>query len=140
MFQKEVAERIVAEPGDSEFGFLTLMAQLHADVHLAMTLPPDAFKPAPKVHSAVVQFRPRDDSRIQDKALRDAFEKVTRAGFQARRKTLANGLKILGCDKALVESILEDLDLNTKIRPQRVSFEQFLSLAERLKEAGELES
>lgn len=139
MFQKEVAQRIVAEPGDSDFGRLSLMAQLHSDVHLAMVLPPDAFVPAPKVESAVVQFRPVPGTRIDDDAVRKGFARIVKAAFQARRKTLANGLKALGCDKELVESTLAAMDINTKIRPQRVGFDEFVELADTLIEAGEIE-
>ncbi len=132
MFQKEVAHRIVAQPGDSEFGRLTLMSKLYSDVHLAMTLPPGAFRPPPKVDSAVVQFRPIDGTRIKDEELRGAFERIVKAAFQARRKTLANGLKAMGCDKSRVEEALDQMGLNTKIRPQKVGFEQFVGLAEAL--------
>lgn len=139
MFQREVADRLVAQPGDSEYGSLTLMARLYSDVHLAMTLPPGAFLPPPKVRSAVVQFRLVEGTRIADRRLRRSFERVVKAAFQHRRKTLANGLKSLGCDKELVETILEDLQLRSKIRPQKLSFEQFLELTKRLVEAGEIE-
>lgn len=138
MFQKEVAYRLVAEPGDSEFGRLTLMAQLYSDLHLAMILPQDAFVPAPEVESAVVQFRMIPGTRIEDDELREAFERIVKAAFQARRKTLANGLDALGCDKSLVEETLEALDLNTKIRPQKVGFQEFAQLAQVLLEKGEL--
>lgn len=139
MFQREVAQRIVAEAGDSNFGALSLMAQLYSDVHLAMTLPPDAFVPPPKVDSAVVQFRMLPQTRIGDPLVRRAFEKIVRAGFQMRRKTLANGLKAAGCDKGLVEETVESLGLSKKVRPQRVEFDHFVHLAEVLMEAGELE-
>ncbi len=138
MFQREVADRLVATVGDSEYGALSLMAQLYSDVHRAMTLPPSAFVPAPKVNSAVVQFRLLSASRIEDDVHRRAFCQIVRAAFQARRKTLANGLKIVGCDKGLVEKTLATLGLDEKIRPQRVGFEQFSELARVLLDAQEL--
>ena len=139
MFQKEVAQCIVAEPGDSDYGRLSLMSKLYSDVHLPMILPQDSFVPPPKVESAIVQFRPVPGSRIDDDALRDAFARIVKAAFQARRKTLANGLKALGCDKSLVEETLEALDLKQKIRPQRVGFEDFVALAQVLLDRGELD-
>lgn len=139
MFQREVADRIVAQAGDSNFGALSLMAQLHADVHLALTLPPGAFVPAPKVDSAVVQFRMAPETKIEDRRVRQAFERVVKAAFQHRRKTLANGLKAMGCDKAVVEAHLESMALRTKIRPQRVGFDEFAELTKRLVDDGEVE-
>ncbi len=138
MFQKEVAHRIVAEVGDSDFGRLSLMVAMYADVHLAMTLPPDAFVPAPKVDSAVVQFHLHSQPRIEDEQVRKVFGRIVKAAFQSRRKTLANGLKSLGIDKGVVEEILEALELRPKIRPQRVSFENFAVLADVLIQKGEV--
>lgn len=138
MFQKEVAQRITAEPGDSSYGRLTLMARLYSDVHLAMTLPPEKFRPVPKVESAVVRFRPIQNTRIPDDQLREDFDRIVRAAFQARRKTLANGLAALGCDKSLVEETLEKMELNPKIRPQRLSLEHFAQLAEVLRAKQQL--
>lgn len=136
MFQREVADRLVATVGDSEYGALSLMAQLHSDVHLAMTLPSHAFIPAPKVTSAVVQFRLLPTTRIQDGDVRRVFRRIVKAAFQARRKTLANGMKMAGYDKGLVEDALVSLDLGKKVRPQRVGFEEFRDLAEILLDAG----
>lgn len=134
MFQREVANRIVAEPGESGYGVLSLMAQLHSEVHLAMTLGPGAFVPPPRVHSSVVQFRPLEKTRIEDEGIRRVFKKIVRAAFQMRRKTLANGLKSLGCEKEEVEAILESLGLKAKIRPEKLSFQEFQGLAEALVE------
>ncbi len=138
MFQREVAKRIVADVGDDGYGVLSLMVRLFADGYLALTLKPGAFVPPPKVHSSVVVLKPLEGSRIKDEALREAFRRVVRAGFQARRKTLANGLKALGCEKALVEELLEELGLGKKVRPERVSFGEFRELTRGLLERGEL--
>lgn len=132
MFQREVATRIVAEPGDSNYGTLSLMAQLHSEVHLAMTLAPGAFVPPPKVHSSVVQFRPLVGTRIPDDEVRKAFQRNVRGAFQMRRKTLSNGLGALGHEKGEVEDHLEAMGLRKKIRPERVRFEEFEELTRRL--------
>lgn len=91
MVQREVAERIEAKPGTRDFGVLSIFVQLHADVRRLLTLPPGAFRPAPKVHSSVIRltFRP-PVVRIADDSL---FESMVRTMFMQRRKTLANALK-----------------------------------------------
>ena len=90
MLQREVADRLEAVPGTGDYGVLSISVQLHADVRRLLTLPPGAFRPAPKVHSAVVRltFRPplappRDEQ---------VFEAMVRSAFTQRRKTLANAL------------------------------------------------
>ena len=91
MLQREVAERIEAPPGGKEYGVLSILVQLHADVRRLLTLPPGAFRPQPKVHSAVVQltFRPPAVA-LGDEGL---FEAMVRSMFTQRRKTLSNALK-----------------------------------------------
>jgi 16S rRNA (adenine1518-N6/adenine1519-N6)-dimethyltransferase len=91
MVQREVAERIEAEPGGGDYGVLAILVQLHADVRRVLTLPPGAFRPQPKVHSAVVSLR----FRAPRVAVRDdgAFTAMVRSMFTQRRKTLANALK-----------------------------------------------
>jgi 16S rRNA (adenine1518-N6/adenine1519-N6)-dimethyltransferase len=91
MLQKEVADRLVARPGTRDYGALAIQVALLADVERVLTLPPGAFRPPPKVTSAVVRltFRPRaadvGDPRV--------FERVVRGVFLQRRKTLLNALK-----------------------------------------------
>ena len=91
MLQKEVADRLVASPGTGEYGTLAVQVALLADVERVLTLPPGAFRPPPKVTSAVVRlrFRPRL-AEVGDLAV---FEKIVRGVFLQRRKTLANALK-----------------------------------------------
>lgn len=91
MLQREVAERLEARPGTGEYGVLTVLVRLHADVRRVLTLPPGAFRPAPKVHSAVVRL----DFRPPAVALRDeaVFEPMVRSIFTQRRKTLLNALR-----------------------------------------------
>jgi 16S rRNA (adenine1518-N6/adenine1519-N6)-dimethyltransferase len=98
MLQREVADRLVARPGSRDYGVLTIMLALAADLRKLLDLPPGAFRPAPKVRSAVVglTFRP-SPVRIADEQI---FEAVTKRIFSQRRKTLANGLKGLVADPA----------------------------------------
>jgi 16S rRNA (adenine1518-N6/adenine1519-N6)-dimethyltransferase len=91
MLQKEVADRLVARPGRKEYGALAIQVALGADVEHLLTLPPGAFRPPPKVTSAVVRLRFHPpavdvgDSRV--------FERIVRGMFMQRRKTVANALK-----------------------------------------------
>lgn len=91
MLQREVAGRMAAAPGSREYGVLSILVQLHADVRPLLALPPGAFRPAPKVHSSVVRlgFRPPAVS-VPDEA---AFTAMVRAMFVQRRKTLLNALR-----------------------------------------------
>ena len=91
MLQREVAERIESGPGTKDYGVLSIFVQLHADVRRVLTLPPGAFRPQPKVHSAVIRlgFRPPAVTIVDEKA----FERMVRSMFTQRRKTLGNALK-----------------------------------------------
>ena len=96
MLQKEVADRLVAPVGTGEYGVLTILTALRADVTRVLSLPPGAFRPAPKVHSAVVRltFRPAPVA-IGDERL---LVRMVRSMFTQRRKTLLNALKPLAID------------------------------------------
>ncbi|WP_168210293.1 16S rRNA (adenine(1518)-N(6)/adenine(1519)-N(6))-dimethyltransferase RsmA [Persicimonas caeni] len=132
MFQREVAERFVARAGDDDYGVLSLMSRLYADSEIVMTLPPGAFRPPPRVHSAVVRFEPVPGTRIPDDGLRDNFKRVVRAAFQTRRKTLPNALKSTGVPKPRLKEAISAVGLDLRIRPERVSFEAFEALAREL--------
>src|SRR5438876_1968441 len=91
MLQKEVADRLVAKPGRKEYGALAIQVALTADVEHLLTLPPGAFRPAPKVTSAVVRLRFRPAAA--DVGDRRVFERIVRGIFLQRRKTTANALR-----------------------------------------------
>jgi 16S rRNA (adenine1518-N6/adenine1519-N6)-dimethyltransferase len=91
MLQKEVADRLVARPGTGEYGTLAVQAGLLADIERVLTLPPGAFRPPPKVTSAVVRLRFRPPAA--DVGGLDTFERLVRGVFLQRRKTLLNALK-----------------------------------------------
>ena len=90
MLQREVADRLEAAPGIKDYGVLSILFQLHADVRRVLSLPPGAFRPAPKVHSAVVRlsFRPPSVALADERV----FEQMVRSMFTKRRKTLSNSL------------------------------------------------
>src|SRR5207248_2626212 len=91
MLQREVAERVAAAPGSKVYGSLSVHVQLHWHVELALRVPPGAFRPPPKVESAVLRLAPLPSPRV-DLPDEQRFEAVVRAAFARRRKTLANAL------------------------------------------------
>ena len=122
MFQKEVAERIVAAPGDDAYGRLAVISQAVADAKIVMHLPAAAFTPPPKVASAVVHVVPRPD-RL-DAATLKKLERVTAAAFGQRRKMLRSSLKQLG-GGALCEAAGIDPDARAEV----IDIDGFLRLA-----------
>lgn len=117
MVQKEVAERLVAKPGD--MSLLSLMVQYYSDARIACMVPREAFDPVPAVESAVVHLVPK---RVFDHEKDRALFRVARAGFAARRKTLANNLSSsFSVPKDKVESLLRSQGLRTDIRAQALS-------------------
>ncbi|RAL21673.1 ribosomal RNA small subunit methyltransferase A [Lujinxingia litoralis] len=134
MYQREVAQRMVAREGDDAYGALSVMVRLYADAELVMHLPPGAFVPPPKVHSSVVNFELLPETRIEDEARREFFVKVVKSAFQVRRKTLPNGLKALKLPRERVISAIESAGLSPKVRPERVGFEAFLAVADALRQ------
>ena len=129
MLQREVADRIVSGPGTKDYGVLSILVQLHADVRIVLTLPPGAFRPAPKVHSAVVRltFRP-PAVQLTDEAL---FEAMVRSMFTQRRKTLSNALKPFAETRgATAASALRDAGIDPQRRPETLQLDELARLAE----------
>ena len=122
MFQKEVAERIVAGPGDDAYGRLAVISQAVAEARIVMHLPAAAFTPPPKVASAVVHLIPKTDRPDRDTLKR--LETVTAAAFGQRRKMLRSSLKVLG-GAALCEAAGIDPDA----RAETIDLAGFLRLA-----------
>ena len=91
MLQLEVAERVAAPPGTKTYGSLSVLTQVYCEVRIALRVPPGAFRPPPKVESAVLHVRPLASPRVEPPDLR-RFHAVVRAAFAQRRKTLANAL------------------------------------------------
>ncbi|MGJ8604667.1 MAG: 16S rRNA (adenine(1518)-N(6)/adenine(1519)-N(6))-dimethyltransferase RsmA [Marivita sp.] len=127
MFQKEVAERIVAKPGDKPYGRLAVLAQWRCDAHIAMHLPPEAFTPPPKVSSAVVHLRALPAPRFE--ADPKVLERVVAAAFNQRRKMLRASLKGLSPE---IEDHLNAVGIAPTERAERVSVEGFCALARQL--------
>ncbi|CAN5423729.1 16S rRNA (adenine(1518)-N(6)/adenine(1519)-N(6))-dimethyltransferaseRsmA [soil metagenome] len=123
MFQKEVAERIVAAPGDDAYGRLAVISQAVSDARIVMHLPPAAFTPPPKVSSAVVHLIPRADRPDRDTLKR--LETVTAAAFGQRRKMLRSSLKTLGG-----ATLCEAAGIDPDARAETIDLAGFLRLAE----------
>ena len=90
MFQREVVERITAEVGSRERGFLTVLTEAFLTAEKLFDVPPNAFRPAPKVWSSVVRLRPKFEADLSDESL---FRELISAGFVQKRKTILNNLK-----------------------------------------------
>ena len=122
MFQKEVAERLVATPGNEAYGRLSVLAQLRTDVRIETLLPARAFTPAPKVDSAVVRLVPK----LPDEPFPlEVVERLTGAAFGQRRKMLRQSLK--GVPGAL--DAMERLGLDTTRRAETISVRDYAALA-----------
>lgn len=124
MFQKEVAQRIVAAPGAKAYGRLAVLAQWRADARIVMELPPEAFTPAPKVHSAVVHLDALPAPRFEADAA--TLNRVVAAAFNQRRKMLRSALKGLAPD---IEDRLNAAGLRPTERAEQVPLEGFCALA-----------
>ena len=126
MFQKEVAQRIVAGVGSDAYGRLAVIAQAVAQAEIVMDLPARAFTPPPKVASAVARLDPRSD-RPSDAVLK-ALQAVTHDAFGQRRKMLKSSLKALGG-----QALCEAAGIDPEVRAETVDVAGFLRLAEALK-------
>lgn len=124
MFQKEVAERIVAKPRTDHYGRLALLAQWRCEAKIVMHLPPEAFTPAPKVHSAVVHLTRLAEPRYPaDGAV---LGRITAMAFNQRRKMLRSSLKGMG---AGIEDKLVAAGIEPTARAEEISLEKFCALA-----------
>ena len=127
MFQKEVAERIIAKPGTKAYGRLGILAQWKSTPSVVMELPPEAFTPPPKVHSAVVHLEALAQPRFPAPA--GILSSTVAMAFNQRRKMLRSSLKSAAPD---IETALRDAGLEPTARAEEISLEGFCALARRL--------
>jgi len=128
MLQREVADRLLAEPGGADYGATSIQVQLLADVERVLSLPPGAFRPPPKVHSSVVQLRFRPPQ--VEVGTRPVFERLVRGVFLQRRKTLANALKPVAASFGRsAADILDKARLDGRRRPETLSLEDIARLS-----------
>jgi 16S rRNA (adenine1518-N6/adenine1519-N6)-dimethyltransferase len=124
MFQREVAERIVARPGSKAYGRLAILAQWRTEARIVMSLPPQAFTPPPKVSSAVVHLVALPEPRFPADA--DTLQRVVAMAFNQRRKMLRAALRGLG---PMLEDHLNAAGIEPTARAETVTLEQFCALA-----------
>jgi len=123
MLQKEVVDRLVAEPGSKQYGRLSVMAAFHCRMERLFSVPPGAFRPPPKVDSAIIRMLPKtlDEATL---ARLPQLEEVVRHAFGQRRKTLRNALKTL-----MDENAIEAAGIDPKARAETLSLQEFIDLA-----------
>lgn len=129
MVQKEVAERILAEPGHSDYGFFSLMMEFYHVREPGFDVPPGAFRPPPRVTSHVLRLTPR--SKLPDCQPR-IFEYVVSTAFRHRRKTLRNNLKALSISEHRLTRVLRGVEIEDKERPGEVCLDRYVRLTQQL--------
>ena len=136
MLQREVADRIVSEPGNKAYGYLSVMVQYYSLASKLFDVPPSAFTPSPKVWSAVIRLvvRERPAVEVADEA---KFFALVRAAFAQRRKTIRNNLKAAATAlefRGPVESALEAASIDPRRRAETLSLVEFAELCKQLNE------
>lgn len=127
MLQKEVVERITAEPGNSERGYLTVFIESFFRAEKLFDVPPNAFAPAPKVWSAVVRLIPNGNS-FADFESEKLFKEIISAGFAQKRKTISNNLKNYLKDKNETDKVLTDSNVEASRRAETLSVEEWKNI------------
>jgi 16S rRNA (adenine1518-N6/adenine1519-N6)-dimethyltransferase len=131
MLQDEVADRLVAKPGSSDYGVLSVMAQYAADITKAFKVSAQCFRPRPEVGSAVVLLRSKTQVPLRPEE-EPAFAALVKASFAHRRKTLVNSLRDEEYDQRLVIKVLNDMGIPLMIRAETLALDQFTELTKRL--------
>ena len=123
--QKEVAQRIVAAPGSKDYGVLSISTQFHTEPELKFIIPKEAFRPMPKVDSAVIRMMMRKEPAVSvpDETV---FFRVVKTAFSQRRKTLSNSLKPLSKD---IKDVLHRAGIDPQRRPETMDLEEFAYLS-----------
>jgi len=131
MVQKEVAQRIVAQPGSRDYGVLSVVLQYYTEPRLLFSVPKTCFVPRPKVDSAVIQLKVLQKPRwpIKDEGW---LFRVVRAGFSHRRKFLSNALMDEGFSSLQVQHALQQAGIDPKRRAETLSLKEFCTLADHL--------
>ena len=134
MVQEEVARRIVAteKSPSKQYGLLTILSQFWADCSIIRLVGRRSFYPAPKVNSALVSMKVRENPLLELEDY-EFFRKVIKGAFSQRRKTLKNCLLSSGFDKEKVASAISEMNLDENVRGEKLSIEQFGELSKKLK-------
>lgn len=131
MIQKEVAERINAEPNCKEYGALSLLVQYYCSSEIIRNVAPSCFIPSPKVDSIVIKLDKLDKPRVEPKDKELMFS-IIRNSFNMRRKTLWNGVKFLGLQKEDLEEAFKKANIDLKRRGETLSLEEFAALSDEI--------
>ena len=129
MIQKEVAERIDAEPNCKEYGALSLMVQYYCNTKIIRRVSPSCFIPRPKVDSIVIRLDKLSQPRVNVNDEKLMFD-IIRNSFNMRRKTLWNGVKFLGLPKESLENAFEKAGIDPKRRGETLSLQEFAKLSD----------
>lgn len=129
MIQKEVADRIDAEPSTKEYGAFSLLVQYYCNTKIVKKVPASCFIPQPKVDSIVIKLDKLPEPRVKVKD-EELFFKIIRQSFNMRRKTLWNCMKSLGISQERVEKAFEESGIDQKRRGETLSIEEFAKLAD----------
>lgn len=129
MFQREVVERMTAEAGNAERGFLSVLVEAYLDAEKLFDVSPNAFRPVPKVWSSIVRLMPKENVEIEDTNL---FRQLISAGFARKRKTILNNLKNVPQNlKEIIgdaEKLLENCQIDSKRRAETLTLEEWLRI------------
>jgi 16S rRNA (adenine1518-N6/adenine1519-N6)-dimethyltransferase len=131
LIQKEVAQRLTASPGNKIYGALSVKVQYLAQCELICDVPAKAFYPPPKVDSAVVRLTPRPYPLIAENL--QFLETLVKLGFANKRKMLKNNLKGIFNEEIMVECLTEKLNLNSQVRAEELSLDDWIKLSNQLK-------
>ena len=139
MIQKEVADRMMALPGTSDYGALSLSVRYYAEPEITANVPQNCFMPRPNVDSAVVKLTRHKNPPVQVRDEKEMF-RIIKASFMQRRKTLVNGIKnaaFLPYGREETEKALKECGLPLTIRGEALSLEQFAALSDALKKVSD---
>ena len=135
MLQNEVADRLVAKPGGSDYGVLSVMAQYAAEITKSFRVSAQCFRPRPEVGSAVALLRTKERRELRPEE-EPKFTALVKASFAHRRKTLVNSLKDEGYDQKLVLEALPSIGLSATARAEVLSVKQLIELSRRMPTSG----
>ena len=131
MIQKEVAERMNAEPGNKDYGSLSLLVQYYCNTRIIRKVPPQCFIPRPKVDSIVIRLDRLEEPKVKVENEKLFFE-IIRSSFNMRRKTLWNGVKNIGLSKESLELAFKEANVDPKRRGETLTINEFAILSDKI--------
>ena len=128
MVQKEVGERFCAVPNSNEYGAITISINYYTKPEIIIDVPKENFEPMPEVDSCVIKLDVRNVPPVELKNEKDFFNLI-KAGFSQRRKTINNSLASMGISKEKIKNVLEKLGIDSKLRAENLTMEQFADIS-----------